>query len=411
MGKDLIPPPKYIPSNAGIDRLLPAHLRDPKLMSALRVWRGLLPDDLFRAAVLGPKEAFAAFQRAQGSIDFSSVAQNQVLPHIHYSLGPKLIDDPREPQLKIMRVQNAFNNQLLLRQLQMIARQFAEFGLEFLIFKGAALAPTVYPHLSCRRVGDIDMLVREADFDRAAAHLKDLGWHPKSLHAASADSLARLFRHGISWTHTDHEFDLDLHMHINHHASWPGTDEIYWERTATYIVNGTTIRTLSLEDHLLQVCAHGLAQNFHPPVRWALDAHWILQSADKTFDWDRLIANAERTRSSIIMTVALGYLRDVLEADIPPEVLTRLSRTPFDKTEIRALKSRLASERFSGRISAEWSRFRESRSDDSLLQALPHLPDYLRETAGAKSLLSGFWNIVMKLIGELESDRSKRSGW
>ena len=169
MGKELLPSPKYIPSNAGIDRLLPAHLRDPKLISALRVWRGLLPDDLFRTAVLGHKEAFAAFKRAQGSIDFSSVAQNQVLPHIHYSLGPKLIDDPREPQLKIMRVQNAFNNQLLLRQLQMIARQFAEFGLEFLIFKGAALAPTVYPHLSCRRVGDIDMLVREGDFDRAAA--------------------------------------------------------------------------------------------------------------------------------------------------------------------------------------------------------------------------------------------------
>jgi hypothetical protein len=388
-----------------IEQVLPIDQRNLRLMSALRAWRELMPDDLLRAAVLEPDRAFAAFERARGSIDLANKAHEQILPQVHFSIGSRLIGDPIEPLLKMMRVQNAFKNQLILRQLGTIARQFEDSGVDFLILRGAALALAVYPHPSCRSVRDIDFLVREVDFDQTTAHLAQLGWSSKK-YVANRDPTRKFYSTTV-WKHDNYDVSIDLHAVMNRHSAWQGIDDIFWERTATCALDGVNIQTLSSEDHLLQVCVNGLRRN--PPLRWAVDAHWLLKGSENRFDWDRLIATAEKTHSSIKLTVALGYLQGVLDADIPSEVSRRLSQAAVQTYHIRFFAYRLGSPEGNWSKSARyWKEFRECYSEIALLPALLYLPAFLRDKTGGRNVISANWRILVYMLKNIWPARSRR---
>ena len=367
---------------------------NPRLLSALRNWRREMPDALLQAA-LTPQpinEMVAALK-----IEPNRISHTQLLAHLHFNLSGHLRDHSLEPVLRAARLRNGLRNKKLLLERNEIMARLQAHGLNMLVFKGADLAYSVYPDPCCRVVGDIDLLIEEMKYERATKTLLAEGFIP-------LDRSSLQTRKGItkitSWTHPEFTISLDIQIHANHHATWSGADQLYFTHAVTRgdAANGE-ILALCPEHALVQVCGHGLAQNFYPPVRWAADAVWILRSAGGEFNWDLALEAVHNNHSAPILSVAMNYLRIVLGTEIPQEAISQLNPTLSRRTFQTAWSYRLDQpngqrERIAGFV----ARFRETCPDEKIWHATGRLPNYLRDSQNTSSVISAIGKLARKVI-------------
>jgi hypothetical protein len=84
---------------------------------------------------------------------------------------------------------------------------------------------------------------------------------------------------------------------------------------------------------MLQVCVHGVWSGERQPVRWLADAMIVLRSAGAGLDWDRVVARARARSLTLPMASALRYLREVVAAPVPDEVVASLEAGPHTRAE------------------------------------------------------------------------------
>ena len=77
---------------------------------------------------------------------------------------------------KQMRYAVAARNILLYADLARALRALSDAGAPVIVLKGAALASTVYPSIAHRPMGDVDLLVRPQDLERARRTLEAAGY-------------------------------------------------------------------------------------------------------------------------------------------------------------------------------------------------------------------------------------------
>jgi hypothetical protein len=131
---------------------------------------------------------------------------------------------------------------------------FAAASIEAILLKGRASA-SFYADAALRPYGDIDILVRPADFARAESLLRD-----------AAPS----------------EIDSDLHDRV---TDLPDrTFEELHRRSRSLTIGGSTIRVLGVEDHLAHVCLHFVRHYAWRPV-WLCDVAATLEALPAGFDW------------------------------------------------------------------------------------------------------------------------------
>ena len=98
---------------------------------------------------------------------------------------------------------------LIERKLVGLADEFARDGIGFAVLKGASVARTVYAEPCLRSFGDVDLLVRTADYERACALLGRLG-HERQRPEPRPGFEAR-FGKGSVHRHPDDRIEVDLH--------------------------------------------------------------------------------------------------------------------------------------------------------------------------------------------------------
>jgi hypothetical protein len=382
-----------------IEETLDGHLREAAqgndgLLTALRAWRSQMPDELLYAAI--SRDSISA--SAQGLVvDLENVAHRQLIPHLHFSLGNRLDGHPLATKLLMSRLNNGIHNKKLCRERDEILTHIGNAGLDVLVIKGADLAFSAYPDPCCRVVGDIDLLVDEVDYDRAIKLLQDLGWAN-----AHGDKLPphKYVKRSLHLLHPDFIASLDVHNHATHHAIWPGTDRVHFARAVTRPgVDDCTYRGLCPEHALVQICGHGVAQNYYPPVRWAADAAWILKAAGERFDWDVMFAAMHNSRSGPILSVSLAYLHLILGVEIPFAVLHEVRRTVSGRAFRSAWRYRLTTP--SGtrqRAAAFFAAFHEAAQEQDLHGMLARLPAYIRNSQQEASLLAALGSLGRKAL-------------
>ena len=157
-------------------------------------------------------------------------------------------------------------------------------GVEPVLFKGWAIS-CLYPPGTPRLAGDIDVVVRSKDVDRARAAIG-------AAHAAGLNATVDLHHEG-DW--------LDL----------PGRD--YRRHLATIRVNGVEVQVPSHEDHLRIVCHHFIRHAAFRPL-WLCDIALMLERRPDDFDWDRFLRR-DGLRTDWVVT-ALALAHEVLGARI-----------------------------------------------------------------------------------------------
>lgn len=205
-------------------------------------------------------------------------------------------------------------------------------GLELVVLKGPVLAHSFYPDASWRPFGDIDLLVRTADWRRACDLLERLGFRRELPEPRPGFDE----RFGKAAVHADaHGLNVDLHrsLVLGAFGHWIKPEDLF-DRTTDFGLAGVGLRRLDDTALLLHACAHA-SLGFEDPLLMPLRD--VLQIALLgSVDWDEFGTLAARWRMRAVVRHAIEAASGILEVE-PPEAPLAACGGAIARRERRAL--------------------------------------------------------------------------
>ena len=227
-------------------------------------------------------------------------------------------------------------------------------NLDLIVLKGAALAETVYPRPSLRFFGDLDVLVRGADCDRARAVLEGLGYTPDALQweemVQGRYCQTNFFKHPERGAVV-----AELHTELLNNPFFFGRvkfdAEGTWERARRVTLAGEEAWVLGPEDQLLHLCLHLACHTLAAPSSLR-DIEQICQTSE--VDWPLLLTIARQAQATRACFAGLLAANRLLGTPVPDSVLAALAPR-FGGKLLRRLALTRAADRAQGRT--EFLRF------------------------------------------------------
>ena len=156
---------------------------------------------------------------------------------------------------------------LLLETVEVLEDAFVEVR----VLKGPALAHLDFPDPSWRTFGDIDLLVRSFDFDRAVAIIGGQGHRRR--HPEPRPGFDRRFSKGTSFATAD-GLEIDLHRTFTMGPYGVRLDvPALWNASQRFTLAGRVIQTLPIEERFVHACYHAALGEARPrlvPLRDAV---------------------------------------------------------------------------------------------------------------------------------------------
>lgn len=230
--------------------------------------------------------------------------------------------------LEVNRLETA-QNLILEQELQQVLHAFNQQHISILLFKGPALAHTVYPESYLRTYHDIDVLIHPEDLQLAHELLLQLGFTFYEEFRANATNRKRT-GYNYMLARPDSWLEIPIELHTAPHPSEIGTDfavESLWHRAIQIEILGESTLTMHPIDHLLYLCWH---YRFHSFTRllWLYDLVVLLRSEGPTLDWMELVQAARNQYLTTTLYYCLTWCRDLFGVAIPSRVFVRL-RPPW----------------------------------------------------------------------------------
>jgi len=314
---------------------------------------------LLRAALLRGPEALDAWRAWRSRVDVELIdhASGRLLPLVYKNLLTHDVADPLMRRLKGAYRLTWTKNQLLFRGMAQVLQGLHAARVETLVLKGAAFIVQHYRDFGVRHTSDFDVLVRTEQTSLAVQLLLQAGLTPKRGSVGELDQAMLSFDHGYPFIDAVGR-NLDLHWHVLPQCTYPGADDAFWEGSVPMEMQGVATRALNPADELLHVCLHGSEWSGIAPIHWVADATTILKDDRAQVDWDRLVDQARERLLVVAVREALGYLRQLLDAPVPPEVLRALHAIPVSRAERVEQRFRLASRDETGHLPVFLFRYR-----------------------------------------------------
>jgi hypothetical protein len=210
----------------------------------------------------------------------------------------------------------------LLGELARILQNFRQEAIPALPFKGPVVSKLVYGDFLKRSYCDLDILVREADLDRACQLLIDAGYRPPT--PLSPRQKAEYFRTECAVQLQDdrHGFVVELHWRFNErNAAIALPVAAFWQRAQPFELAGATVPSLCREDLCLYLCVHG-AKHRWERLEWiACLAELIRTGSD--LNWSAIEERAAAYRIERLLHLGLLLAQGLFEIDLPPALEQR----------------------------------------------------------------------------------------
>jgi len=285
--------------------------------------------DLLMAVVRNATDPAAIRALADGIGDWDELVdlaqRHCVLPTLFTRL-PDL--DPFVPASARERIQRA-NDQVIVHNLRNAAELIAVLqlfdgeGIQAMPFKGVVLAASVYGDLLKRPGGDLDVLVRKSDLERATKALCKRGYELETPLRADGRPKERK-SHEYKFRRWADGMELELRWRLDLNWGRYGRElgvEWVWPRHATTMLAGAAVPIFNPEVSLVVLCMHGCKHDWSRLV-WVCDVAKTI-AAYPELDWKFVFAEAKRL--GLRRAVGLGILlaERLLQARIPQSVLER----------------------------------------------------------------------------------------
>jgi hypothetical protein len=169
-------------------------------------------------------------------------------------------------------------------ELVRLSRGFATQGIPLLPLKGVMLSLQLYGDPAMRHSGDLDLMVRTEDVDRACDTLESLGYTsalPLAKLPARTKALLRSHSYECAYWHQGLSLFVDIHWS---QELWTAaqTSEL-WNRCRSKEWRGVTLRQLDDDALLLFLCDHA-AKHEWSRIKWLSDVAMLL-AIPRGSDW------------------------------------------------------------------------------------------------------------------------------
>jgi hypothetical protein len=259
--------------------------------------------------LLSPRIEWDALQRVA---DHHGVLPllTQGLLHIEQSIPAETLTS-----LKKSYQANLHKTLFLSREFTRIAECLSQVGIEFLPYKGLALAEGVYGDIALRQGGDIDLLIHVADLKRVREAVAQLGYIPH--HKLSCNEEEFYLRSGyeypfdgpagknlleVQWAIQPRFYAVDLEM------------EQLFRRAVKTTVVGVEVKTLCVEDLFVVLALHA-AKHVWGKLIWLCDLARI--AGMPSLDWKHIGDQARELGIVRILWVTLLLAQKLLNAPLP----------------------------------------------------------------------------------------------
>lgn len=237
--------------------------------------------------------------------------------------APDLIPQVAHKSLRARLEQNFRHNLFLSARMLQLVKQFESRRIPVIAYKGPVLC-SYYSNLALREFGDLDFLVLPSHVAEINEMLTVDGFAPH-LYLPCAQGprtlpFARAFHYEMLYANFDASVKIDLHWalmpgfwSLPHHA------KNFWNRLQVRAVGGGTVSTLSHEDTLILLCAHG-SKHMWRSLGWVCDVAALLASAPE-LDWSSVFQRAAQLRVKRALGLGLFLARDLLGAELPAKAI------------------------------------------------------------------------------------------
>lgn len=295
---------------------------------------GLEPAAPHRGAPL--IEALRAAVRGDASISLADLDDRAIRWAIESGLGPlvlRAVASDREAPLSPMwpLLEGALTTARLLNALQIDAMAEILDACRTLpppvLLKGIAVCADYYPEPHLRPMRDIDVLVPSGAVAGFEAALQRLGYRQDGRRPAA---FYATHHHGAPFVHPATGVWVEVHHRLFAPASPLGTATLFAPRyleahTRPAVFHGRPVRRLRPELELAYGAAHW-AHGLHVTggAVALVDAAYLIRGVPQ-LDWERLLAWMAVSPAARAVSVFLTYLERRRLADLPPDVVRRLS--------------------------------------------------------------------------------------
>jgi hypothetical protein len=215
---------------------------------------------------------------------------------------------------------NQSRNQRLYRVLQEIVGAYEQAGVPVMGLKDIQLAREVYPDAGLRPMGDLDLLIHQHDYDRAAVCMHTLGFVP-----LPSPNIPYTLKY--AWAHhwqrpTDNVW-VDLQWNVLQ-LEWDAYGEgslnfeieRMWRGATQMSFDGSNILVPVPEDMLFHLCLH---LEGHRYAEWILfcDIAEFIQHYESTLDWHYLIQLAHNYQIESSIYYVMYFINRVFAVYVP----------------------------------------------------------------------------------------------
>jgi hypothetical protein len=266
------------------------------------------------------------------------ISYHELYPYLHTALRDSSIAIPEEiaSLLENSYYSAIARNLKIFQEYLRIHADFRQEGIGVVPIKGVAILADLYSTVPARAMVDIDLLVKETDYQQAATVLEGMGyikelegleekyWRQKQCHVEF-----RLKKEGRTLSY------VDLHWALDFKRGKRIILPELWQRIRSTAVEGRMIEILSPEDAFFSLVLHqrrfGKTLNF----KYAIDASLILKKYANDFDWDYLIRQAKDGRLVSAAFFLLYQARYFLGIQLPEFVWEEIKPAYLKKRLIK----------------------------------------------------------------------------
>jgi hypothetical protein len=254
-------------------------------------------------------------------IDDAPFRDHRLLLAVVARFGSRLAGEPAYPRLLGLQRMLWTRSRIALHEARPALRALSAAGIDMLLVKGAARLAESEAAMRARAAHDIDIVIRPEQCADALRILTSEGW------AANKGFSAHYLRERLAFIRSinmlkGNSGDIDLHTRPFYPDQ--GTDEDdrdLWSRALPASLSDIAVAIPAPEDRIALAIGLGGLEG-HQHSNWLVDSALII--ARQQVDWDLLQAIVARRRLTVPAAIALHYLADALQHDIPRDVLDRL---------------------------------------------------------------------------------------
>jgi hypothetical protein len=280
--------------------------------------------DLLRAALLPPEQAgpaWRSWKERDRPLETVDGASARMFPQLWANRVAAGIDTDDISLLKTVYRQTLGRNTVILKAALEAAQVLTDADVPVLFIKGAAMIAMSNGSLGLRPIADVDVLVPEADAERAVTLLMAAGYMAESYPPIGVS-------HGFTLKRPDGS-QLDLHWWAFKTA---GDDRPMFDTAREATILNRRVLIPNATDCLAMAVANAFRRS-GSPLRWISDAVLIFETDADALDWNVLLERARRPGLRPGLATGLDFLAREFAAPVPPFVLSALREHPVSWRE------------------------------------------------------------------------------